>query len=177
VTPDQGAGNDNGPSTYPSGGGGEAHPKKEEKAVFKTASNIMIVDDEKDFVDMLSLRLRGRGENVLEACSGKECLDMLEGMQFDVVILDIRMPGMDGIATLKEIKARHPLVEVILLTGHGTIQSSVEGMKLGAFDFLLKPADFQDLTEKLDKARQRRIDQLERIHKAEAEALLRRSQI
>jgi DNA-binding NtrC family response regulator len=131
----------------------------------------------KDFVEMLSLRLKAKGENVLEAFSGRECLDLLDKTQADVVILDIKMPGMDGIETLKKIKEKHPLVEVILLTGHGTIQSSVEGMKLGAFDFLLKPADFQDLSEKLDRARQRRAEHMERIRKAEAAALLRGSQI
>jgi DNA-binding NtrC family response regulator len=84
---------------------------------------------------------------------------------------------MDGIETLKQIKARHPLIEVILLTGHGTIQSAVEGMKLGAFDFLLKPADFKELTEKLNKARERKKEQMERIQKAEAAMLLRQSKL
>lgn len=84
---------------------------------------------------------------------------------------------MDGIETLKEIKKTHPMVEVIMLTGHGTIQAAVEGMRLGAFDFLLKPADFDTLTGKLNKARQRRIDQLERIRQAESAALLRQSSV
>ncbi|WP_024334803.1 response regulator [Desulfotignum balticum] len=145
--------------------------------MFKTTSKIMLVDDEKDFVEMLSLRLKENEENVIAAYNGQECLDTLEKTQVDVIILDVKMPGMDGIETLKQIKKRHPLVEVILLTGHGTIQSAVEGMKLGAFDFLLKPADFKELTEKLTKAKERRKEQMERIQKAEAAILLRQSKI
>lgn len=145
--------------------------------MFKTSSKIMLVDDEKDFVEMLSLRLKENEENVITAYNGQECLDTLEKTPVDVIILDVKMPGMDGIETLKKIKKQHPLVEVIMLTGHGTIQSAVEGMKLGAFDFLLKPADFKELTEKLDRARARKKDQMERIQKAEAAMLLRQSKI
>jgi DNA-binding NtrC family response regulator len=137
----------------------------------------MLVDDEKDFVEMLSLRLKENEENVIAAYNGQECLDILEKTPVDVIILDVKMPGMDGIETLKQIKKRHPLVEVILLTGHGTIQSAVEGMKLGAFDFLLKPADFKELTEKLNNAKKRKKEQMERIQKAEAAILLRQSKI
>ncbi len=85
------------------------------------------------------------------------------------------MPGMDGIETLAEIKKRFPLVEVIMLTGHGTTETAVKGMKLGAFDYLLKPADFDDLTEKLEGARKRKDEQVERIRKAEARLLMRKS--
>ncbi|MDZ7663725.1 MAG: response regulator [Desulfotignum sp.] len=145
--------------------------------MFKISSKIMLVDDEKDFVEMLSLRLKENDENVIAAYNGQECLDILEKTPVDVIILDVKMPGMDGIETLKQIKKRHPLVEVILLTGHGTIQSAVEGMKLGAFDFLLKPADFKELTEKLNNAKKRKKEQMERIQKAEAAILLRQSKI
>jgi DNA-binding NtrC family response regulator len=126
---------------------------------------------------MLSLRLKENGEDVLAVHSGQACLETLEKESIDVIILDVKMPGMDGIETLKKIKKLHPLVEVIMLTGHGTIQSAVEGMKLGAFDFLLKPADFKALTEKLNKAKERRKEQMERIQKAEAAILLRQSKI
>ena len=151
--------------------------QEQEITVFKISSKIMLVDDEKDFVEMLSLRLKENEENVIAAYNGQECLDTLEKTMVDVIILDVKMPGMDGIETLKQIKKRHPLVEVILLTGHGTIQSAVEGMKLGAFDFLLKPADFKELTKKLNKAKERRKDQMERIQKAEAAILLQQSRI
>jgi DNA-binding NtrC family response regulator len=102
------------------------------------------------------------------------CLEKLKGTPIDVVILDIKMPGMDGIQTLREIKSRYPLVEVILLTGHGTTETAIEGMKLGAFDYLLKPADFEELKSILDRAKRRKAEHDERIRKAEARQLLRK---
>ncbi|MBU0985866.1 MAG: response regulator [Proteobacteria bacterium] len=143
--------------------------------MIKIPTRILIVDDEKDFVEMLSLRLAEVGEKTTPAYSGKECLKVLAQQEIDVVILDIKMPGMDGIETLKEIKKNFPLVEVIMLTGHGTTQTAVEGMKLGAFDYLLKPAEFSDLSAKLEAARKRKDEHQERIRKAEVKLLLRRS--
>jgi DNA-binding NtrC family response regulator len=143
--------------------------------MIRIPTRVLLVDDEKDFVEMLSLRLQEAGEKVSAAYSGKECLEGLEATQIDVVVLDIKMPGMDGIETLREIKKRFPLVEVILLTGHGSTETAVEGMKLGAFDYLMKPADFDDLTAKLQAARKRKDEQEERIRKAEAKLLVRRS--
>ena len=143
--------------------------------MIKIPTRVMLVDDEKDFVEMLGLRLEEAGEIVTPAHSGQECLQVLEKKEIDVVILDILMPGMDGIATLKEIKRRFPLVEVIMLTGHGTTESAVKGLKLGAFDYLLKPAHFGELTAKLESARKRKDEQAERIRKAEAKLLLRKS--
>ena len=143
--------------------------------MIKIPTRILIVDDEKDFVEMLSLRLKETGEKVTFVYSGKECLETLEEKKdVDVVILDIEMPGMDGIDTLREIRKRFPLVEVIMLTGHGSTETAVEGMKLGAFDYLLKPADFDDLSTKLEAARKRKNEQEERIRKAEARFLLRK---
>lgn len=142
--------------------------------MIKIPTKVLLVDDEKDFVEMLSLRLQEMGEKLKTAYSGQECLDVLKESDIDVVILDIKMPGMDGIETLKEIKKGYPLVEVIMLTGHGTTESAVEGMKLGAFDYLLKPADFEDLTTKLERARERKDEQEERIRKAESRFLLRK---
>jgi DNA-binding response OmpR family regulator len=143
--------------------------------MIKIPTRVLLVDDEKDFVEILSLRLEEVGEHVTPAHSGKACLEILKSTDIDVVILDILMPGMDGIATLKEIKNRFPLVEVIMLTGHGTTESAVKGLKLGAFDYLLKPAHFGELTTKLEAARKRKDEQTERIRKAEAKLLLRRS--
>ena len=143
--------------------------------MIKIPTRVLLVDDEKDFVEMLSLRLEEEGEDVTSVYSGQECLDILKEKHIDVVILDILMPGMDGITTLKEIKNRFPLVEVIMLTGHGTTESAVAGMKLGAFDYLLKPAYFEDLTAKLEAARKRKDEQEERVRRAEAKLLLRKS--
>ncbi len=145
--------------------------------MFELPSHVLLVDDEVDFVEMLSLRLKEVGESVLTAHSGNECLGILEETEIDVIILDVKMPDMDGIETLQEIKKRHPLVEVILLTGHGTIDTAVQGMKLGAYDFLLKPADFHLFIEKLNHARKRKQDQVDRIRKAEAASLLRQTRL
>ncbi len=143
----------------------------------KIPIRVLVVDDEVDFVEMLSLRLEESGERVYQAFDGKACLDVLERRKdaIDVVILDIKMPGMDGIDVLKEIKTKYPLVEVIMLTGHGTAETAVAGMKIGAYDYLLKPADFEDLLEKLDGARKRKEAQEERIREAEAKLLVRKS--
>jgi DNA-binding NtrC family response regulator len=143
--------------------------------MIKIPTRVLLVDDEKDFVEMLVLRLEDAGEMVTPAYSGQECLTILQENEIDVVILDILMPGMDGIATLKEIKKRFPLVEVIMLSGHGTTESAVQGMKIGAFDYLLKPANFGELTTKLEAARKRKDEQAERIRKAEVKLLLRKS--
>jgi DNA-binding NtrC family response regulator len=143
--------------------------------MIKIPAKVLIVDDEKDFVEMFSLRLEGQGEKVSTAFSGKQALEVLEKKSIDVVILDIRMPGMDGIDTLKQIKTLYPLVEVILLTGHGSTETAVEGMKSGAFDYLMKPADFEDIKIKLENARKRKDEQEERIRKAELRLLLRKS--
>ena len=143
--------------------------------MIKIPTKVLLVDDEEDFVEMLSLRLKELGEKVAVAFSGQEGLDTLVKTPIDVVILDIKMPGMDGIETLREIKKNFPLVEVIMLTGHGSTETAVEGMKLGAFDYLLKPADFSDLSTKLEGARKRKDEQEERIRKAEAKILARKS--
>ena len=143
--------------------------------MIKIPARVLIVDDEKDFVEMFSLRLQTQGEKVSTAHSGKEALTVLANTIIDVVILDIRMPGMDGIDTLKQIKTLFPLVEVIMLTGHGSTETAVEGMKLGAFDYLMKPADFEDIKIKIENARKRKDEQEERIRKAEARLLVRRS--
>lgn len=143
--------------------------------MIKIPAKVLIVDDEKDFVEMFSLRLEQQGEKVSTSYSGIEALKVLEQGGIDVVMLDIRMPGMDGIETLKQIKKLYPIVEVIMLTGHGSTETAVEGMKLGAFDYLMKPADFEDIKIKLENARKRKDEHEERIRKAEARLLLRRS--
>ena len=143
----------------------------------KLPIDILVVDDEKDFVEMFSLRLKEEGHHVRIAYSGEEALTALsdEEENTDVVVLDIKMPGLDGIETLKRIKTSQPIVEVILLTGHGTIDTAVQGLKTGAFDYMLKPADFPELLEKMENARKRKYEQEERIRLAEAKAYSRSS--
>jgi DNA-binding NtrC family response regulator len=143
--------------------------------MLKLPIDILIVDDEKDFVEMLSLRLEEAGHRVRAAYDGDAGLAALDQAECDVVILDIRMPGRDGISVLKTIKGAHPVVEVILLTGHGTIDTAVEGLKSGAFDYVQKPARFEELLSKLQAARHRKAEHEERIRRAEARNLVRHS--
>ena len=132
-------------------------------------TRILLVDDEKEFVEQLSERLKLRNYDVSAAYSGEEAVDKIRHSLFDVVILDVSMPGMDGIEALRAIKSARPLTEVIMLTGHGTVETAIEGMKLGAFDFLLKPTQTEDLINKIQNAYNRKAEQDERIRAAKAE--------
>jgi DNA-binding NtrC family response regulator len=127
---------------------------------------LLVIDDEPDFLETIVKRLLKRQVDVIGVDSGKEALRVLQEQSFDVVILDVRMPGMDGIETLKEIKKRSPLTEVIMLTGHGSIKSGIKGMELGAFDYVIKPADFEELFEKVNQAAERKMLHEERVRKA-----------
>ena len=117
------------------------------------APTVLIVDDEAAFVDVLSRRLTLRGFEVVQANSGEQALDLIGRVpNIEVAVLDLKMSGLDGLATLERIKQDYPLVEVIMLTGHGTVTSSVECLKAGAFDFLMKPTDAKSLAEKIETA-------------------------
>ena len=108
--------------------------------------SIMVVDDEVDFMETLVKRLQKRNIDTVGVTSGEEALKILGEKRIDVVILDVKMPGgIDGIETLREIKRHQPLTEVILLTGHGSVETSLAGMKMGAFDYLLKPIKLEEL--------------------------------
>ena len=113
---------------------------------------VMLVDDEVEFLDTLIKRMRKRNVDIAGVKSGEEALIALDQNQVDVVILDVRMPGMDGIEVLREIKRRYPLIEVIMLTGHANIEVAVQGMELGAFDYLMKPMDIDELLYKVEDA-------------------------
>ena len=127
-------------------------------------ATIMLVDDEVPFVEAMTRRLTRRELEVEQAFSGSEALKKLTaGSKTEVVILDVKMPGMDGIETLKAIKSQVPLVEVIMLTGHATVESAIEGMKCGAFDYLLKPCDMDVLMSKVSDAAARKRQQDEKI--------------
>lgn len=135
---------------------------------------VLLVDDEKDFIGMLSQRLETRGFDVTTALSGGEAVELVREREFDVVVLDVLMPGKDGISTLKEIKDLKPLIHVIMLTGHATVETAIQGMKRGAFDYLMKPTDMKDLVEKITKAYELKAEHEERIRKAEIEGILKR---
>jgi len=116
------------------------------------AMKMMLVDDEERFLSTTEKLLLRKGYDVLTATSGNEALEKLRTHNVHVVILDVKMPGMDGIETLKAIKRAYPLVEVIMLTGHATVDSAVEGLKAGATDYLMKPTDVEDLIQKAEEA-------------------------
>jgi DNA-binding NtrC family response regulator len=119
--------------------------------------NLLLVDDEQSFVEAMSQRLRRRGFIVSYACSGEEALHRLEADDsIEVVVLDVKMPEMDGIETLRMIKKKHPLVKIIILTGHATVNSAIEAMKLGASDYLMKPCDLEELVLKVKAAANRK---------------------
>ncbi len=113
---------------------------------------VLLVDDEKDFTDMLSARLQKRGLTVFVANDGASALEVSKDHNLDAVILDLQMPGMDGIETLKKLTQKDPDIQVILLTGHATLQKGVEAMKEGAMDFLEKPVDIKELMERIGQA-------------------------
>jgi DNA-binding NtrC family response regulator len=132
---------------------------------------ILLVDDEIEFVDTLAERLRTRNFHVTKAYDGNAALEKLKEFNFDVMILDVQMPGTSGIDVLKTVKKMKPLTEVLMLTGHGTVETAIEGMRQGAFDFLLKPCKLDNLLEKINNAYQRKSEHENRIQKAMVEKL------
>ena len=134
---------------------------------------IMLVDDEIPFVETMAKRLEKRNFFVLTAFSGQEALEKLAGNKhMDLVILDVKMPGMDGIETLREIKKMVPLVEVIMLTGHATVESAIEGMRSGAFDYLMKPCELDIMIKKVQEAIDKKRDHEEKIKEANIKNIL-----
>jgi len=125
--------------------------------------NVLLVDDEEEFLQTLVKRLNKRQVQAAGVRSGKEALDLLNQTRADLVVLDVRMPGMDGIETLREIRKKHPLVEVIMLTGHASLEVAIEGMELGAFDYLMKPIEIDDLLYKLQDAYKKKVIQEQKI--------------
>ena len=118
-----------------------------------TPVHLLLVDDEQAFAETLARRLVGRGYRAAYVLSGEEALRFLnENKSIDVVLLDVKMPGLDGLETLRRIKAKHLLVETIMLTAHATIPTAVEALRLGARDYLIKPCDFAELADKVEAA-------------------------
>lgn len=135
---------------------------------------VLIVDDETDFLETIVKRLQKRGLEAEGAPSGEAAIEIMKEKRFDVVLLDIKMPkGIDGIETFRELKKLQPLTEVIFLTGHATLESSVEGMKLGAFDYLIKPVKLDELLPKLAEAFQKKNTHEQKIRNYKIQELIR----
>ena len=118
---------------------------------------VLLVDDELDFLEAMSERMTARGMEVTTASSAKEAIEIIEKISFDAIILDFQMPEMDGMQALQTIKAKRPESQIILLTGYATLEKGVEAMKIGATDFIEKPADLEALSDKIKKAKAERM--------------------
>ena len=114
---------------------------------------VLLIDDEQDFMDVLAERMRGRGMQVSTTTSPIEALDKAGEENFDAIILDLMMPEMDGLEALTRLREKNPDLQIILLTGHATVEKGIEAMKLGALDFLEKPIDIQALNAKIKEAK------------------------
>ncbi len=121
------------------------------------AIRLLLVDDEVDFCSTLAARLKRRDFEVVQAENGRQALETLKTRDIDVAIIDVKMPLMDGFETLRRIRERSPLLEVIMLTGHASVESGVEGIRLGAFDYVVKPCNIDDLIGKIRDAYQRKL--------------------
>jgi len=135
--------------------------------------NVLIADDEKEFTDTLTKRLEMRDFTVTPVYSGEAAIEIAGKIDFDVIILDVNMPEITGIEVLKQVKDSNPLTPVIMLTGEATVDNAIKGMKLGAFDFLIKPTDTELLTKKIHQAYNLKHEHDERIRQAEIENILR----
>jgi DNA-binding NtrC family response regulator len=120
---------------------------------------VLVVDDEEDFRETIVNRLLDRNLDVTGVESGAKALQVIDNEDFDVVVMDVRMPGMDGIEALKELKKKKPLIEVIMLTGHASVESGIQGMQLGAFDYVMKPVPLDELLDKMRQAYERKVIQ------------------
>ena len=135
---------------------------------------VLLVDDEKEFVESLSERLELRLFDVKTLFNGDDAVNLLQQEDIDVVILDVLMPGKDGIATLTDIKKLKPLTQVIMLTGNATVETAINGMKLGAYDYLMKPTETEDLVNKINSAAKLKREHEERIQQAEIQNIIKK---
>jgi DNA-binding response OmpR family regulator len=128
---------------------------------------VLIVDDEEEFREMIVKRLSKRDLECESAPDGDTALERIAQKNYDVVLLDVKMPGRDGIETLREIKRMAPMTEVVMLTGHASVESGINGIKYGAFDYLMKPMELDTLIEKLNAAYERKREQQSKIEMAQ----------
>lgn len=135
-------------------------------------TQLLIVDDEERFLKTTKSLLENKECVVFTATDALRALELMKTERIDVVILDVKMPGLDGVEVLRRVKQKYPLVEVIMLTGHSTTESAVEGLKLGAFDYLIKPCDISILLEKVKQAHDKRLAVEEKIRQAKIDKII-----
>lgn len=135
---------------------------------------LLLVDDEQDFIESLSERLLLRDFDVKTALNGDDGIKLVSDNDFDIIILDVKMPGKSGIDTLKEIKKINQLSQVIMLTGHATVESAIQGMKLGAYDYIMKPTVTEDLINLINKAYKIVEEHRDRIRRAEIDNIVKK---
>ena len=139
----------------------------------KLDASVLLVDDEEQFLRVLSERLTNRGLHVDSVTSGEEAVALVDDKNFDAVVIDLAMPGIDGIETTKKIKEKKPDLEIIILTGHATVKAGIEAMKLGAEDFLEKPVDLNVLLERISNAKNKRMDSMEKKSENDMKQILK----
>jgi DNA-binding NtrC family response regulator len=137
------------------------------------ADRVLLVDDEKEFTDVLAQRMETRGVEVDVAPTGTDALEKIEERSYDAIILDLLMPGIDGIETCRQMLEKNPDLQIILLSGHATVDKSVEAIKLGAMDFLEKPADIQTLMERIGSAKTNKMLLVEKKNEERIRDILR----
>lgn len=137
------------------------------------ATKILLVDDEEEFIDLMSQRLETRGLKVVSVTCGEEAVAEVDDRNIDIAVIDLAMPGIDGIETLKRVKEKRPDIEVIMLTGHATLQSGIEAMKHGALDYLEKPVDLNVLMEAVRAAKKQRMDSIAKRSEDELKHILK----
>ena len=133
--------------------------------------SVLLVDDEEDFLRTIIKRLAKRGLRAQGASQGEQALAMLAEEPRDVVVLDVKMPGMDGIETLRAMKKKRPFTEVIMLTGHGSVESGIQGLQLGAYNYVMKPVPLNDLLKQMAQAYERKLIEEDRARQAGSEAV------
>jgi DNA-binding NtrC family response regulator len=136
-------------------------------------ANVLLVDDEEKFLNAFSQRLEARGMKVDTATSGEDAVGRVQAKDFDAIVLDLSMPGMGGLEALRKMKSENPDLQIIVLTGHGTLQAGVEAMKSGALDFMEKPVDLNKLLSRIEEAQEKKIVVLEKRHQQQVEEILR----
>ena len=135
--------------------------------------NLLIVDDEVSFLDSIRKSLEARDFNVIAVDRGEKAIEAAKKNPIDVALVDLKMPGINGEETLKALKAEHSWMEVVILTGHGTIDSAVECTKIGAYSYLQKPCDLNELLEALKNAYKKKVMNKKMIAEKKIDELLK----